>query len=476
MNIYKALEYGVNNLNRENIDEPILKCRILLAHLLNKEKEYLVIHEDEVLSDEVEKRYVEGIDKLSRKIPIQYITNKQEFMGLSFFVNENVLIPQPDTEILVEEVINICKDIAKENENKNVKTNINVLDLCTGSGAIGISILNNVKETKVALSDISIDALDVVNINIKNLVDDKGKNRIKTINSDLFEKIDDRFDVIVSNPPYIKTNVIDFLEDEVKNEPLIALDGGEDGLKFYKLIINEADKFLNDNGYLCLEIGFDQKEEVIKIIKQSKKYESIYSKKDLGDNDRIIICKKVVKKDWTNNLNVILLYRGDIKMKNEEDSFLNYALNSGRIKPFEDAFDDFPVEEEDHKGNAYYYIEEEQEEYNRYSVGDIVFVRKYKYKDGSEGKDHLFVIIEENNILIPIEYLSMLISSNLSKLKFDSNVLLKKDNINHLKKDSIVKTDIIYKIKLKDILFKVGQVSIEQIEEYREKFKRFKED
>ncbi len=162
-------------------------------------------------------------------------------------------------------------------------------------------------------------------------------------------------------------------------------------------------------------------------------------------------------------------------MKKEDKSFLEYALKSGRIRELDDAFDEFPVEDEDHKGNAYYYIEEEKEEYNKYNIGDIVFVRKYKYKDGSEGKDHLFVIIEENNILIPIEYLSMLISSNLSKVKFDSNLLLKKDEKNHLKKDSIVKTDIIYKIKSKDILFKVGQVSIEQIEEYREKFKKYKE-
>lgn len=108
---------------------------------------------------------------------------------------------------------------------------------------------------------------------------------------------------------------------------------------------------------------------------------------------------------------------------NEKNEFLEYVLKSDRIKPMEDAFEEFPVEEEDHKGNAYYYLQENEEEYNQYSVGDIVFVRKYKYKDGKEGKDHLFIIIEKNNLLIPIEYLSMLISSRLEKVKYNSNKL-----------------------------------------------------
>lgn len=162
-------------------------------------------------------------------------------------------------------------------------------------------------------------------------------------------------------------------------------------------------------------------------------------------------------------------------MKKEKSDFLEYALKSGRIRPLEDAFEEFPVEEEDHKGNAYYYVKEENGKYNKYSVGDIVFVRKYKYKDGKEGNDHLFVIVEENNLLVPIEYLSMLISSNLEKIKYDANKLLKKDKINNLNKDSIVKTDIIYSIHEDEILFKVGKVNIEQIMQYRENFKKYKE-
>ena len=163
-------------------------------------------------------------------------------------------------------------------------------------------------------------------------------------------------------------------------------------------------------------------------------------------------------------------------MSKEKSEFLEYALKSGRVKPVEEAFKEFPVAEEVHKGNAYYYIKASTEEYNKYSVGDIVFVRKYKYKDGKEGRDHLFVIVEENNLLIPIEYLSMLISSNTNKLKYNSNKLLEKDSKNNLKKDSIVKTDVIYTISQEDILFKIGEVNIEQINKYRESFKKYKEN
>lgn len=158
----------------------------------------------------------------------------------------------------------------------------------------------------------------------------------------------------------------------------------------------------------------------------------------------------------------------------KEENFLEYALNSGRIKPLEDAFERFPVEEEDHKGNAYYYLKEEKENYKKYSIGNIVFVRKYKYKNGKDGKDHLFVIVEENNLLIPIEYLSMLISSNINKVTFENNKLLKKDSKNNLHKDSIVKTDVIYEIDQNNILFKIGRVNMEQIIEYRESFKKYR--
>ena len=283
MNIKQILEYGSKLLKESNIDEPVLKARILLANILNKSKEYLLIHETDILSKDIIEIYIKDITKLCSCIPLQYIINKQEFMGLDFYVDKNVLIPQPDTEILVEEVINIIK---KENKFK-------ILDLCTGSGAIGICIAKFIKNSKVILSDVSSQALKVAKKNSDVIL---GKENIKIIESNLFENIEDKFDIIVSNPPYIKSNVIKTLAKEVQNEPKLALDGGKDGLKIYRRIIEKAYNFLTDGGYLCLEIGYDQKKEVIDLINNSNKYNEIYCKKDLSGNDRIIVCKKLSKK------------------------------------------------------------------------------------------------------------------------------------------------------------------------------------
>lgn len=287
MNIKQALEYGIEQLNKNNIESPNLKTRMLLANILNKNKEYLLIHDTEELNISNINKYKENIQKLVNGTPIQYIINKQEFMGLEFYVDKNVLIPQPDTEILVEEVINICKE---QNANKKIK----ILDLCTGSGAIGVSIANNIKNCEMTLSDISYDALKIAQKNsvMAEAIGDFQKSNIKTIQSDLFEKIEEKFDVIVSNPPYIETKTIKTLDKEVQMEPKLALDGGEDGLELYRRIIKEAYKYLNNNGTLALEIGYNQKDKVINLIKASNMYKDIYSKKDLSNNDRIVVCKK----------------------------------------------------------------------------------------------------------------------------------------------------------------------------------------
>ena len=287
MNIKQALEYGIEQLNKNNIESPNLKTRMLLANILNKNKEYLLIHDTEELNISNINKYKEDIQKLANGTPIQYIINKQEFMGLEFYVDKNVLIPQPDTEILVEEVINICKE---QNANKKIK----ILDLCTGSGAIGISIANNIKNCEMTLSDISYDALEIAQRNsvIVETIGDSQKSNIKTIQSDLFEKIEEKFDIIVSNPPYIETKTIQTLDKEVQMEPKLALDGGEDGLDLYRRIIKEAYKYLNNNGTLALEIGYNQEDKVINLIKASNMYKGIYSKKDLSNNDRIVVCKK----------------------------------------------------------------------------------------------------------------------------------------------------------------------------------------
>lgn len=224
-----------------------------------------------------EKEYLEYIEETAKHTPVQYILGCQEFMKLKFMVNENVLIPRHDTEILVEEAIEICK------KNKCKK----ILDLCTGSGIIAITMSKILDGDEVYAGDISRKALDVAKYNNKNL-----RTRVNFIETDMFKNISGKFDMIVSNPPYIKTNVLYSLDMEVQKEPKIALDGGFDGLTFYKEIINNAYKFLNDNGFLALEIGFDQKLEVTGIIKRTNKYDSICVKKDLAGLDRVVVCKK----------------------------------------------------------------------------------------------------------------------------------------------------------------------------------------
>lgn len=278
MKIEELLKLGIKELN--NIDEASLKVKMLLANILGESKEYLIIHKNREISGNVEAGFLKYIERLKQGEPIQYIIGKTEFYGLEFTVNPSVLIPQPDTEILVEEVIDIY------NKNYRIKnTKISILDLCTGSGAIAISLKKNLNNVEVFASDISKKALEVAK---KNAI--QNKTEINFIESNLFEKIEEKFDIIVSNPPYIESDVLKTLSEEVKHEPVLALDGGEDGLDFYKKIAKEAKDYLKENGILALEIGFNQKESVIKLLEQEG-YSSIYSKKDYGGNDRIVVGK-----------------------------------------------------------------------------------------------------------------------------------------------------------------------------------------
>lgn len=279
MTISDAIKKGMIELKNENIEEPKLKSRLLIQYVLNETRQYVIVNDMEDLEKNKEKQYFEGIKILKKGIPIEHITHQKEFMKLNFFVDKNVLIPRQDTEILVEEVIKIAKRI-------NAKK---ILDLCTGSGAIAVSLAKYLPQTEITAIDISNDALKIAK---KNAVSNNVENQITFISSDMFTNLnEEKFDIIVSNPPYIKTNVIKELDIQVKNEPYIALDGGEDGLDFYKKIINESYQYLKCNGYLCLEIGFDQKFDVIELIENAEKFEGTYSKKDLFDNDRIIITR-----------------------------------------------------------------------------------------------------------------------------------------------------------------------------------------
>lgn len=280
MNIKQALEEAKNILKSNNFEDSNIIAKELLSYVLKKDKVYLTINLDSDLTDIEYVEFTKYIEQIIDGKPLQYITQKQEFMGMEFFMNENVLIPQPDTEILVETVLDICKRYGNQS--------LRILDLCTGSGAIAIS-LSKILNTQVFASDVSTKALEVAEKNniLKN-------SKVEFIKSNLFEQINgEKFDIIVSNPPYIKNEEIKSLSKQVQNEPYIALAGGEDGLDFYRKIIDEAYKHINKNGYLCLEIGYDQKADLIKLIKQNENYEYENCIKDLSNNDRCIIAKIV---------------------------------------------------------------------------------------------------------------------------------------------------------------------------------------
>lgn len=272
MNISELLVNGKHLL--KDIEDGNIKARILLEYILKLSREKIVSNPNIEVSDNNVEFYLNKINDIKNGMPIQYITNKQEFMKLNFYVDKNVLIPQPDTEILVEKAIEICN---------NHGNDIKILDLCTGSGAIGISIAKNIKNAKVYATDIKNAVIDIAKQNAKqNNVDN-----IEFIVSDMFENIQEKdFDIIVSNPPYIETDVIKTLPTEVRNEPIIALDGGKDGLKFYKIILSEYKKYLKKDGYLLLEIGYNQAKSVGELINLN--YSII---EDLAGNDRVIIIK-----------------------------------------------------------------------------------------------------------------------------------------------------------------------------------------
>ena len=282
MRINELLEIGIEKLKKSQIEEPISIARRIMCFVLKKDKIYLVTNGNEEVEQSIETEFLEAISKIQKHIPIQYITKKQEFMKMDFYVDENVLIPQPDTEIVVEEAIDII------NSNKLSK----VLDMCTGSGILAICIAKYTDASRIIAVDISEKALEVAE---KNAISNNVDTKIEFIKSDMFKNISEKFDLIISNPPYIKTDVIKNLSQEVKNEPILALDGGTDGLDFYNIIAENAKKYLNENGYLVLEIGYDQKTEVINLL-ETQGYSEIRVIKDMGKNDRVIVCKNLIKK------------------------------------------------------------------------------------------------------------------------------------------------------------------------------------
>ncbi len=277
MTIKELLNQGTIMLKNEDVDGPKNKARAILQYTLKKSKEYTIIYDTKEVTQKQRDEFVKNIKRLISGEPLQYITGVQEFMKINFIVTKDVLIPQPDTEILVEEVIKIA----------NKLDNPLILDLCTGSGAIAVSLAKNIPNAKIVATDISKKALEIARQNAKlNGV----LNNIDYIESNLFDKIKNiKFDIIVSNPPYIETDEIRKLPKDVRQEPTIALDGGKDGLDFYRKIFNKGNEYLNRQGYLCVEIGYNQKEAVRKIIDKKKRYVQTYCIKDLCQNDRVIV-------------------------------------------------------------------------------------------------------------------------------------------------------------------------------------------
>ena len=279
MTIKQALIKGVTILKLEKISTPKLKARLLLQYVLKKPRQYLIVYDNQKLTEKEEQDYLTYIELLAQGEPIEHITHQKEFMKLNFYVDENVLIPRQDTEVLVEEVTKIAKKIRAKK----------ILDLCTGSGAIAVSLAKYLENVELTALDISGKALDIAIANAKN---NHVQDKIIFVESNLFQDLgQEKYDIIVSNPPYIKRKELETLDREVKREPRLALDGGEDGLDFYRKIIDRGYEYLKYGGYICLEIGYDQKEEVMQIIENRKQYKDTYCKKDLYDNDRVVVTR-----------------------------------------------------------------------------------------------------------------------------------------------------------------------------------------
>lgn len=274
--LYKV---GTVKLAEEGIEEFSLDAWYLLEYVTGVSKTMYFAEPERAVSEENADRYIDCIRRRAAHIPLQHITGEQEFMGYPFCVNEHVLIPRQDTEILVEEAIQVMRPKMK------------VLDMCTGSGCIVLSILKMCRE-KYYMTDLQGIGADVSEEALK-VARENGRRLgvpVTWIQSDLFAKIpeEEKYDVIVSNPPYIETAVIDTLQEEVRlHDPYIALDGKEDGLYFYRRIISEAGKYLKTQGKLMFEIGCDQAEAVEELMKNAG-YEQITVKKDLAGLDRVV--------------------------------------------------------------------------------------------------------------------------------------------------------------------------------------------
>ncbi len=294
--VKEMLTMGEKQLMDSNIADATRDCKILYCYMMDIPFSKIILEYQQVLQDRLCDKYFELIDRRSKGEPVQYIMGSQEFMGLEFIVNENVLIPRQDTETLVEDALEIINTGTLRGEDMDVKRKEwDILDLCTGSGAIGVSLARIANKVNVTCSDISEGAIKVAKENAQKHGVAKS---VKFEQGDLFKPFSkhfrkQKFDMIISNPPYIKSSVIPTLQKEVcEHEPLSALDGGESGLDFYERIVSGVGSHLRKSGVLLLEIGHDQGEAVSGLLSRNGEFTSIRVLKDLANRDRIVFAKK----------------------------------------------------------------------------------------------------------------------------------------------------------------------------------------
>jgi release factor glutamine methyltransferase len=280
MNIENILKEGIGILQKNKISNPQLDSEILLSNSIKRDKKHIILNPKEVLNSEQLRKFKNLIERRKKGEPIAYLINKKEFWKDEFFVNKDVLIPRPDSELIIEQVLKIY---SKDDQ-------LQILDIGTGSGCILLSILKERSNFYGTGIDISKKSINVSKFNAKQL---NLTNRVKFFHSSVDNFNNGKYDVIVSNPPYIEQLSLKYLEKDVVNfEPKLALSGGFDGFSKIRKVINKASNLIKKNGKFILEIGFNQKNKVIKILKEKGFYVN-KAIKDYGNNDRCIISTKI---------------------------------------------------------------------------------------------------------------------------------------------------------------------------------------
>lgn len=274
------LKWTEQYFEKKGIETPRMDAEILLAHVLKKERIYLYAYYDQPVVKEELGQFRELVKRRGERISVAHLLGTKGFMGLEFFVTMDVLVPRPDTEVLVEAVLEYGKEMEKGT----------IVDIGTGSGAILGSVLHYMPNWHGVGVDISTKALAVAKKNVEAL---GLQDRMELIESDLFSSLEEKeYDVLVSNPPYLTAQDMRQLEPEVKYDPVLALDGGEDGLSYYRRILEQGWRYIKPSGYMMLEIGINQKEAICAIAEQLKVYKICEVRKDYGHLDRVVILQR----------------------------------------------------------------------------------------------------------------------------------------------------------------------------------------